>query len=56
MTNKCIYISTFGWPLVQVPRYDFRGIKEGKCFGMKKLRKISIACKLFLMLHNVKQC
>jgi hypothetical protein len=39
--NKKIYIRTFGWPMVTVARDGAGGVKEGKCFGMKGLRKLN---------------
>jgi len=49
MTAKCpaVYIKTFGWPLVQVPRDDFGDYKEGKWLGVKELRQISLKLKIF---------
>jgi hypothetical protein len=35
-----LYIRTFGWPLVQVPRDDFEDTKEDKWLGVKKMEKI----------------
>ena len=54
LTPKCpaFYIKTFGWPMVQVPRDDFRDFKEGKCFGMMGLSKVSLKTEILAMLHD----
>jgi hypothetical protein len=36
---KRVFIHTFGWPMVQVPRDDFGDFKEGKWLGVKGIRK-----------------
>lgn len=36
MTKK-VYIKSFGWPLVQVPRNDSGDYKDGKWLGAKDL-------------------
>jgi hypothetical protein len=30
VTNKKVFLRTFGWPMVQVPRDDFGDFKEAK--------------------------
>jgi hypothetical protein len=37
MTNKKVYLQTFGWPLVTVARDGAGDSKEDKCFGMRGL-------------------
>jgi len=39
VATKKFFIRTLGWPLVQVPRYDFGHIKRVKWFGMMELSK-----------------